>query len=109
MKKTRLVSAAISVSLSGLLLSGVQQAQDFAYYLCLAMNILAWLCCWSAARLDTAKTMVEGVWLSLPLTALSIYALASTGSPKLAASQFLLAFVILAISYSVLQVKEKAE
>ena len=106
MKALRIVSAAISVSISAMLLSGIQAAHDFAYYVCLAMNIVGWLCCWAAGGKETAKTMVEGFWLSLPLSALSVYALASTGSPKLAASQFLLSFVIIAISFSVTQKKD---
>lgn len=106
MKASRIVSAAISVSISAMLLSGIQAAHDFAYYISLAMNILAWMIFWSAGRKETAKTLVDGMWISLPLSLLGIFALASTGHPKLAASSFLLSFVVLAISFATLQQKD---
>lgn len=106
MKASRIVSAVISACISAMLLSGIQAAHDFAYYVCLAMNIVGWLCCWAAGRKETARTMVDGLWLSAPLTALYLYALASTGHPKLAASAFMLSFVILAVSFGTLQKKD---
>lgn len=109
MKASRIVSAAISVLISSMLLFGTQAAHDFAYYVCLAMNIIGWLCCWVAGRKETARTMVDGIWLSVPLTVLYLYALASTGHPKLAASAFMLSFVILAVSFGTLQKKEAAQ
>ena len=109
MKASRIVSAAISVLISAMLLSSIQAAHDFAYYLSLAMNILGWLFFWSAGRQETAKTLVDGMWISLPLSVLGIFALVSTGHPKLAASSFVLSFVALAISFSVLQQKDAKE
>ena len=109
MKSTRIVGAAISLSLSALLLSGIQAAHDFAYYVCFCLNVLGWLCFWSVSKPETAQHVVGRLWFSLPIQAIAIYALASTGHPKLAASSFLLSFVIMCMSFSVLRNKEAKE
>ena len=92
----------ISILLSCFLLSGIQAAQDFAYYVMLFFNIFGWMFFWAAYKKEVAVKMVDGLWISLPLTALSIYALVSSGSPILAASNFFFCFVTLVISFSVI-------
>ena len=91
--KQKLISALISLVLSICLLVGPAPAQDFAFYVLVVMNILAWIGILSGLITgDVAKKLLKHAWISGLSTAFQVYALIASGHPALAASCFLVSF-----------------
>lgn len=95
--RNKLFSALISLVLSQCLLMGSAAAQDFAFYVVVAMNVLCWLgALCGAIKGDTAKKVLNHAWVSVLSTGFQIYALIVSGHPALAASSFLgSAFIVI--------------
>lgn len=99
MKTANIVSTAIGVSLSCLLLLG-NPWHDFAYYTLLAFSILAWIGLLSGGvKGETAAKIREGAWLSCASTAFQLYAMVVTGHPILAATSFICSALIVTSAY----------
>lgn len=99
MKKSKIVSVILSLSISGMLLSGNPMGHQFAFYLALAINVFCWVFFWTAALPDTAKALRDKMWISLPLTGLNLFALTSTGHTALAASSAFLTIIMLGLAF----------
>lgn len=95
----RLITTLVSISLSlALLLGG--SAHQFAFYVMLMMNILAWLAFMVGSFTPEVKHQIRSdAWINTPLSALSLFALITTDHPVLAASSFILTALILVRVY----------
>jgi len=99
MKTATLVSTAISVTLSCLLLVG-QPWDDFAYYTLLIFNVLAWIALLSCGvKGETAAKIREDAWVSCLSTAFQLYTLIVTGHQVLAAASFICSVLIVMTAY----------
>ena len=95
----RLVTSIISASLSLILMLG-GAAHQFAFYVMLVMNILAWLAFMVGSFTPELKHQIRsGAWINSPLSALSLFPLITTDHPVLAASSFILTALILVRVY----------
>ncbi|HAS1203948.1 TPA: hypothetical protein I3821_004034 [Enterobacter cloacae] len=84
---SKILSTAISLAIIGCLLFGNQQAQQFAYYSYLVISVLAWIGVFCGGL--TYEFVIEEMkwlWLSIPLSVMTIYALIVTDHTALAAS-----------------------
>ena len=100
---SRLIGISISVAMSCALIWGEQWMHDFAYYAQVFFNVMSWLLVWFCFAKEMAEKTISGWMLGIPSAAFSIYALASTGHPLLAASSFIVSFLMITISYGVVK------
>lgn len=92
-----LISTAISATISLSLLFGGAQLHQFALYVAMAFNIMAWLgVLGGMVTGDAAQRIMQYWWISLPSTCFQLYALIYSGHPMLAASVFFVSFFIVA-------------
>ena len=92
-----LISTAISAIISLSLLFGGAQLHQFAFYVVMAFNIMAWLgVLGGMVTGDAAQRIMQYWWISLPSTCFQLYALIYSGHPMLAASVFFVSFFIVA-------------
>lgn len=99
MKTANIVSTAMGVSLSCLLLLG-EPWHDFAYYTLLVFTVLAWVgLLIGAVKEEAAAKIREGLWLSCASTAFQLYALIMTGHQLLAASSFIVSAFIVSAAF----------
>lgn len=98
MKKT-LISIAISLALSAALwLNG--SAGQFAVYVLTALTVLAWLGVLCGGVKGDAAKHVRKFWpISTASTAIQIGSMIATGHPLLAASSFIVSFLIVAFAF----------
>lgn len=90
-----LISTAISAIISLSLLLGGAQLHQFAFYVVMAFNIMAWLgVLGGMVTGDAAQRIMQYWWISLPSTCFQLYALIYSGHPMLAASVFFVSFFI---------------
>ena len=98
--KKKLLSALISTSFSLALLSGIDSLSQFAFYVLAVMNALAWLVMiLGGIKGEVAEGLRTYLWISIPSSAFSLYALIFTGHTILAASSFIVTFFILIIAF----------
>lgn len=100
---SRLIGMCISVAMSCMLIWGEQWVHDFAFYAGVFMNVLSWVLVWFCFAKQVAEQHVKGLLFGLPTFAFYLYALASTGHPALAASSFMVAFLMAVISFGVVK------
>ncbi|WP_282372925.1 hypothetical protein [Pseudomonas sp. PS02290] len=99
--KTKLISASVSLAFSLALLSGIYELHQFAFYVTLVMNVIAWaLLLAGQVKDEVASNIRRYPWISLPFSILSLYALIFTGHTVLAASSFMLTSLLLAVSFA---------
>lgn len=98
--KKKLLSALISILFSSALLSGIDTLHQFAFYVMAVMNGIAWLAMLCGGVKDeVAANLRTYLWISLPSSAFSLYALIFTGHTVLAASSFMVTFFILILAF----------
>jgi len=98
--KKKLLSVFISTLFSLALLSGIDALHQFAFYVLAVMNGLAWLAMLCGGIKDeVAANLRTYIWISLPSSLFSLYALIFTGHTILAASSFLVTFFILLLAF----------
>lgn len=98
---SKLISSVASIAVSSCLIFGSDSAQQFAYYVMITMTVLAWLALLSGVvTREMAREELAYIWLHIPLSAYSIYALVTSGHPALAASSLIFALVYWAKAYS---------
>ncbi|WP_317847773.1 hypothetical protein [Pseudomonas sp. HTZ2] len=92
-----LISTAISAVISLSLLFGNTQLHRFAFYVTMAFNVLAWIG-WASGAVtgEVVERLLRYWWISVPSTGFQLYALISSNHPGLAASVFLVSFLITA-------------
>lgn len=96
-----IISIVISLSLSFSLISGMAQLSQFAFYVCLALNVLSWIgVITGQVKGEVAEKMRKKVWVSIPASVFSLYALIFSGHPLLAASSFMVQAFILGFAFS---------
>lgn len=89
---SKILSTAINLCIIGCLLFGNEQAQQFAYYSYLVISVLAWiavLC--GCMTYEFVREEMKYLWLSIPLSVMTIYALIVTDHTALAASALVFA------------------
>lgn len=95
---TRILSTLISLTIIGCLLFGSEAAQQFAYYAYLIIAIVAWVGFLGGGMTsDVVREEMRFLWLSIPTTALTIYALVTTNHTFLAASALVFALAFLGV------------
>jgi uncharacterized membrane protein len=98
--KSKFISALISTLFSLALLSGIDPLHQFAFYVTLVMNVIAWLALFcGAVKGEVADKLRKSPWVGMASTAFSLYALIFTGHAILAASSFMVTFFILLIAF----------
>lgn len=98
---TRLLSTFISLTVIGCLLFGSVAAQQFAYYAYLIIATMAWIGLFGGGiTADVVREEMRFLWLSIPTTALTIYALVITNHTFLAASSLVFALAFLGIAHN---------
>lgn len=98
--KKKLISVLISTLLSIALLSGIDSLHQFAFYVMAVMNVLVWLAMFcGAVKGEAAESLRDHLWIGLPSSAFSLYALIFTGHTVLAASSFMVTFFILILAF----------
>ena len=96
----KIISALISVSLSAALLSRIDSLHQFAFYVMCVMNGIAWLALLCGAVKEEAAAEVRSrLWISLPSSAFSLYAMIATDHTVLAAASFMVTFFILTMAF----------
>lgn len=96
----KIIGTAISVSLSCGLLFGGESLQQFAFYVMCGMSGIAWLCLFCGAVKEEAAAEIRSrLWISLPSSAFSLYAMIATGHTILAAASFMATFFILILAF----------
>lgn len=96
----KIVGTVISVLLSCGLLLGGESLHQFAFYVMCGMTGIAWLCLFCGAVKDEAAAEIRArLWISLPSSAFSLYAMIFTGHTALAASSFMATFFILILAF----------
>ncbi|WP_223504237.1 hypothetical protein [Pseudomonas sp. GL-RE-29] len=96
----KLISALISTMFSFALLSGIDTLHQFAFYVTAVMNGCAWLALFcGSVKDDVAAGLRSYLWISLPSSAFSLYAMIFTGHTVLAASSFMVTFFILILAF----------
>ncbi|HHN2094135.1 TPA: hypothetical protein ACRNYL_000510 [Pseudomonas aeruginosa] len=94
------ISIIISMTLSLSLLSGVAQLSQFAFYVCVIMNVLAWigvLC--GMVKDEISQRIRRTFWIGLLPSIFYVYALVFSGHPMLGASAFMVQFLIVATAF----------
>ncbi|HCE5836427.1 hypothetical protein [Pseudomonas aeruginosa] len=95
------ISIIISMTLSLSLLSGVAQLSQFAFYVCVIMNVLSWIVVLTGqVKCDVAEKIRKGAWIRIPASVFYLYALIFSGHPLLAASSFMAQAFILGFAFS---------
>lgn len=90
-----LISAAISAIISLSLLFGGTHLHQFAFYVTVVFNLMAWIGVLSGVPDgDSAARIMQYFWLSLASSCFQLYALIRSGHPMLAASCFLVSLFI---------------
>jgi len=96
-----IISIVINLVLSFSLISGVAQLSQFAFYVCVACNVLSWIGVLTGqVKGDLAERMRKRVWVSIPISIFSLYALIFSGHPLLAASSFVVQAFIVGFAFS---------
>ncbi|MBZ3665980.1 hypothetical protein [Pseudomonas monteilii] len=94
-----LISTAISAVISLSLLFGGTQLHQFAFYVTVVFNGIAWLGVLSGAVAgEAAARIMQYWWISLPSTGFQLYALIYSDHPMLAASCFMASFMIVVVA-----------
>jgi hypothetical protein len=84
---SKILSTAISLAIIGCLLFGNEQAQQFAYYSYLVITVLGWIAVFCGVlTYEFVREEMKYLWLSIPLSVMTIYALIITDHKALAAS-----------------------
>ncbi|HGM8278897.1 TPA: hypothetical protein ACKQDV_004626 [Pseudomonas aeruginosa] len=94
------ISIIISMTLSLSLLSGVAQLSQFAFYVCVIMNVLAWigvLC--GMVKDEISQRIRRTFWIQLLPSIFYLYALIFSGHPMLGASAFGVQFLVVATAF----------
>lgn len=95
-----MIGVTLSLSISACLLSGIPSLSAFAFYLSVAVNVLAWLALFvGAVEKGAAANIRKNVWISAPSSLISVGALIYTGHPMLAASSVLVKVFILSAAF----------
>lgn len=96
----KIISTVISVALSCGLLFGGESLHQFAFYVMCVMSGLAWLALVCGAVKDEAAAEIRSrIWIGIPSSAFSLYAVISTGHTILAVSSFMATFFILTLAF----------
>jgi len=96
----KIIGTVISVSLSCGLLLGGEALSQFAFYVMCGMTGIAWLCLFCGAVKDEAAAEIRSrLWISVPSSAFSLYAMIATGHTVLAAFSFMGTFFILTLAF----------
>ncbi|WP_434706904.1 hypothetical protein J3Q07_08305 [Pseudomonas sp. D4-18] len=96
----KIIGTIISVALSCALLFGDESLHQFAFYVLCVMSGLCWMALLSGGvKDDVAAQMRSRLWVSLPSSAFSLYAMIATGHTILAAASFMVTFLILVIAF----------
>ncbi|WP_448679996.1 hypothetical protein [Pseudomonas nicosulfuronedens] len=96
-----IISIVISLALSLSLISGIAQLSQFAFYVCAALNVLSWSGVLTGqVKGEVAEKIRDRVWVSIPASVFSLYALIFSGHPLLAASSFMVQAFILCFAFS---------
>lgn len=103
---SKIIGIFTSVVMSCMLIFGEQWMHDFAYYAQVFINVMGWVIVWFCFVKEVAEKAIAGWVLGIPSFAFSLYALASTGHPLLAASSFIVSFLMITISYGVAKGKQ---
>ena len=99
MRKT-IVSFVLGLALSGLLYFGQGAMHDFAFYVMVVFNVFAWLGVLTGViRDEIAARIRRTVWLQGAGTAVQLWAVVETGHPVLAASSFIVSFLIVCTAF----------
>ncbi|HCM9116236.1 TPA: hypothetical protein N5L05_004440 [Enterobacter hormaechei subsp. steigerwaltii] len=89
---SKILSTAISLAIIGCLLFGNEQAQQFAYYSYLVITVLGWIAVlFGVLTYEFVREEMKYLWLSIPLSVMTIYALIVTDHTALAASALVFA------------------
>nr|DAL36353.1 MAG TPA_asm: hypothetical protein [Caudoviricetes sp.] len=89
---SKILSTAISLAIIGCLLFGNDQAQQFAYYSYLVITVLGWIAVFCGVlTYEFVREEMKYLWLSIPLSVMTIYALIVTDHTALAASALVFA------------------
>lgn len=96
----KIIGAVISVSLSCSLLLGGESLHQFAFYVMCMTTGICWLALLCGAIADeTAADVRSRLWISLPSSAFSLYAMIATGHTILAAASFMGTFFIITLAF----------
>lgn len=96
-----IISIVLSFALSLCLLSSHALVSEFAFYVAVVMNALAWvsvLC--GLVKDEAAKRVRDSILIMLPSTLFSIYAAIFSGHPMLAASTTIVSFFIVCRAFA---------
>lgn len=98
--KSKLISTSVSLFLSYLLVFGSESMHQFAFYVTVVMNVLAWIILLAGGiKPEVAARIRKWAWISLASTAVSIYALIVSGHPMLAASSFMVSSIVWMLAF----------
>ncbi|MGY2183297.1 hypothetical protein [Pseudomonas agarici] len=96
----KIMGTIIGVALSCALLFGGESLHQFAFYVLCVMNVLAWLALLCGVVKDEVAAQLRSrLWISLPSSAFSLYAMIATGHTILAAASFMATFFILTLAF----------
>ncbi|WP_122593253.1 hypothetical protein [Pseudomonas viridiflava] len=96
----KIISTLISVSLALALLFGQGSLHHFAFYVMCVMTVLAWLALFTGCvNAETAVEIRSKLWISVPSSLFSLYAMIATNHAVLAASSFLVTMFILILAF----------
>lgn len=96
----KIMGTIIGVALSCSLLFGGESLHQFALYVLCVMNGLAWLVLLCGGIKDEVTAGLRSrLWISLPSSALSLYAMIATGHTILATSSFMATLFILTVAF----------
>ncbi|MDT1043484.1 hypothetical protein [Pseudomonas aeruginosa] len=95
-----IISIVISLALSFSLISGVVQLSQFAFYVCVIMNVLSWIGMLLGMVKDEVSAGIRRTfWILLLPSIFYVYALIFSGHPMLGASSFMVQFLIVATAF----------
>lgn len=104
--KRAIVATLLSIMLSAALLSGIQDLNQFAYYVAFVFNLLDWLILLTGSvKGSAACRMLEHSWLKSISTFIRLGALIFSGHPILAASYCISTVLIVLVALGVKEEK----
>lgn len=93
------ISIIISMTLSLSLLSGIGQLSQFAFYVCVIMNVLSWIGMLLGMVKDEVSARIRRTfWIQLLPSIFYVYALIFSGH-QCSASAFMVQFLIVATAF----------
>lgn len=103
MKQT-IWSVSISLALSAAIYFGSGPLAQFAFYVLVGFNVLAWLgLLGGMIKDDTAERIRKTAWLNGPSSAIQITAVVLSGHPILGASEFFASLLIVLVAFKAKQ------